>query len=148
MLQNFLNVIFLYPHHVYYVKRKALFIFPNLVTKLLFLTFLLGLHNYVFICTSWYLLFQSFVIKNGLVLFLWIIFNIVFYFCQGNGWFEHKLLRRYHGKVVENMCWTSPVEFRAKSSRGQYACNESYCPLIGIDIHCAQAKNSFIFMHM
>lgn len=59
------------------------------------------------------LLFQSFGIKSGLVLFLWIIFNTVFYFCQGIGWLEHKPLRRYSGKVMEN---TSPVEFRAKSS--------------------------------
>lgn len=49
---------------------------------------------------------------------------------------------------MENMSWNSPVEFGAKSSKGQYACNESYCPLIGIDTHCAQARNSFIFVHM
>lgn len=68
MLQHFLNVIFHYSHHIYYVKRKALFIFPNIVAELLFLTFFFGLHNSVFICISWYLLFQSFVIKNCVVL--------------------------------------------------------------------------------
>ena len=49
---------------------------------------------------------------------------------------------------MENTSWTSPVEFRAKSAKGQYAYNESYCPLIDIDIHCAQARNSFISVHM
>jgi len=53
MLQHFLNVILHYPHHIYYAKRKALFIFPNLVIELLLFTFfLLGLHNYIFICIS------------------------------------------------------------------------------------------------
>lgn len=127
-------------------KRKELFIFLNPVTKLLFLTFFfLGLHNYVFIHSSWYLLFQSFGIKNGLVLFLWIIFNTVFYFCQGIRCLEHKPLRRYSGKVMEN---TSPAEFRAKSSKGQHACNESYYLLISTDTHGAQARNSFIFVDM
>lgn len=68
MLQHFLNVIFHYSHHIYYVKRKTLFIFPNIVAELLFLTFFFGLHNSVFIRISWYLLFQSFVIKNCVVL--------------------------------------------------------------------------------
>lgn len=141
------KMLFFATHTIFIMqKRKELFIFPNPVTKLLFLTFfLLGLHNYVFIHISWYLLFQSFGIKNGLVLFLWIIFNTVFYFCQGIARLEHKPLRRYSGKVVEN---TSPVEFWAKSSRGQCACKESYCLLIGADTHSARVRNSFIFMHM
>lgn len=58
----------------------------------MFLTFLLGLHNYVFIHIHLHSLFQTFLIKNGPGLLLWIIFNIVFYLCQGNGWLEHKLL--------------------------------------------------------
>lgn len=135
-------MLFFATHTIFIMqKRKELFIFPNPVTKLLFLTFfLLGLHNNVFIHISWYLLFQSLGIKNGVV-FLWIIFNTVFYFCQDIGWLEHKPLRRYSGKVMEN---TSPVESRAKSSEGQYEFNESYCLLISTDTHGAQARN-FLF---
>lgn len=39
-----------------------------------------------------------------------------------------KLQWKSHGK------YTSPVEFRAKSSKGQYACNESCCLLLSTDI--------------
>jgi len=58
------------------------------------------------------------------------------------------LSTKFWEDTVENMSWTSPVEFTAKPSKGQYACSESYCPLISTDTHCAQARNSFIFVHM
>lgn len=65
MLLHFFGCYFSLPTPHSYVKRKASFIFPNLVTKLLFLTFfLLGLHNCVFIHINWCLLFQSLVIKK------------------------------------------------------------------------------------